>query len=162
MLRLFKLARPAALLYASSLTEKVEAIKALGAEPDHGITVNLPFLEVQLPILDSSTLHTYGTEPMSTDMSSQNGTLFFTSGTSGKQKGVLHSYRALLESAQERIQTWQMTKNDVFLNQKPGNWMGGIFGIIPSLISGACLYVPLTALRLQTHSKIRSRRTAVT
>lgn len=139
MLRLFKLARPGALLYASSLTEKVESIKALCAEQGHGIMPNLPFLEVELPCLDNSTPHTYGTEPTPASISSQNGTLFFTSGTSGKQKGVLHSYPALLASAQERIQTWKLTENDVFLNQKPGNWMGGIFGIIPSLMSGACL-----------------------
>lgn len=139
MLRLFQFARPGALLYASSLTEKVEAIKALCAEHDNGAISNLPFLGVQVPCLDNSTCHTYETGPMSESISSQNGTLFFTSGTSGKQKGVLHSYPALLASAQERIGTWKLTKNDVFLNQKPGNWMGGIFGIIPSLMSGACL-----------------------
>jgi acyl-coenzyme A synthetase/AMP-(fatty) acid ligase len=139
VIRLFKLARPRALLYASSLTEKVEAIKTLCAEHDHGAISSLPFLGVQIPCLDNSTSHSYETRPMSEDISSQNGTLFFTSGTSGKQKGVLHSYPALLASAQERIGTWKMTSNDVFLNQKPGNWMGGIFGIIPSLMSGACL-----------------------
>jgi acyl-CoA synthetase (AMP-forming)/AMP-acid ligase II len=139
MLRLFKLARPGALLYSSSLNEKVEAIKALCAEHDNGAIANPHFLEVQLPCLDTTTSHAYETGPMSESISSQNGTLFFTSGTSGKQKGVLHSYPALLASAQERIGTWKLTKNDVFLNQKPGNWMGGIFGIIPSLMSGACL-----------------------
>lgn len=139
ILRLFKLARPSALLYAPSLAEKVDAIKALYAEHDNGALSNLPFLGVELPCLDNSTSHIYETGPMSDSISSQNGTLFFTSGTSGKQKGVLHSYSALLASARERIGTWKLTKNDVFLNQKPGNWMGGIFGIIPSLMSGACL-----------------------
>ena len=139
MLRFFKLARPHALLYAPSLAEKVEAIKSLCAEHDNGVNANLPFLEVQIPGLDNSTSYTYETIPATKDISTQNGTLFFTSGTSGKQKGVVHSYKALLASANERIGTWKMTKNDVFLNQKPGNWMGGIFGIIPSLMSGACL-----------------------
>lgn len=137
VLRLFKLAKPKALLYAPSLTEKVEAVKGLCAKQDDG--ANPHFLAVQLPSLDDSVSHTYGTETASESVSSENGTLFFTSGTSGKQKGVLHSYPALLASAKERIQSWKMTKNDVFLNQKPGNWMGGIFGILPSLISGACL-----------------------
>ncbi|KAJ6787096.1 hypothetical protein PWT90_10884 [Aphanocladium album] len=139
MLRLFKLARPAALLYAPSLTDKAEAIKALCAEDNTGGITNFPSLRVELPCFDNSTSYTYVIDPLSEGISSQNGTLFFTSGTSGKQKGVLHSYSALLASAQERIGTWKMTKDDVFLNQKPGNWMGGIFGILPSLISGACL-----------------------
>lgn len=139
MLRLFKLARPRALLHAPSLTKKVEAIKALCAEHDNGAISNLPFLGVQLPVAYDLASHTYETGPMSESISSQSGTLFFTSGTSGKQKGVLHSYSALLASAKERIGAWKMTKDDVFLNQKPGNWMGGIFGIIPSLMSGACL-----------------------
>lgn len=139
VVRLFKLARPQALLYASSLNEKVEAIKALCAEQDNGAVSNISFLGVQIPSLDDPISHTYETRPMSENISSQNGTLFFTSGTSGKQKGVLHSYPALLASARERIGTWKMTKDDVFLNQKPGNWMGGIFGIIPSLMSAACL-----------------------
>ena len=139
LLRLFRIAKPRALLYASSLTEKAEAIKALCAGHDHGAVANLPLLGVQLPNADDPTSHTYETGPASESISSQNGTLFFTSGTSGKQKGVLHSYPALLASAKERIGTWKMTTNDVFLNQKPGNWMGGIFGIIPSLMTGACL-----------------------
>ncbi|CEJ91338.1 hypothetical protein VHEMI07056 [[Torrubiella] hemipterigena] len=139
VLRLFRVAKPKALLHASSLAEKVEAVKALCAEQDNGTFSHLPFYSVGLPSLEKSESHTYGTEPASDEIAAQNGTLFFTSGTSGKQKGVLHSYAALLASAKERIQTWKMTKNDVFLNQKPGNWMGGIFGILPSLISGACL-----------------------
>lgn len=138
-MRLFRLARPQTLLYAPSLTETVEAIKALGAEQKNDAISKLPFVEVEIPCLDNTTSHTYETRPMSESISSQSGTLFFTSGTSGKQKGVVHSYPALLASAQERIGTWKMTRDDVFLNQKPGNWMGGVFGIIPSLMSGACL-----------------------
>lgn len=155
MLRLFKLARPGALLYAPSLTEKAEAIKALCAEDNTGAITNFPSLRVELPCLDNSTSYTYDIEPLSEGISSQNGTLFFTSGTSGKQKGVLHSYSALLASARERIGTWKMTKDDVFLNQKPGNWMGGIFGILPSLMSGACLYVPATGLPSACFNPIR-------
>lgn len=139
MLRLFKLAKPMALLYAPALTEKVEAIKVLCAENDSGVNPKLPFVEIQTSCPDSSTPHTYETSIGTKNISAQNGTLFFTSGTSGKQKGVVHSYQALLASARERIGTWKMTEKDVFLNQKPGNWMGGIFGIIPSLMSGACL-----------------------
>lgn len=138
-MRLFRLARPQTLLYAPSLTETVEAIKALGAEQKNDAISKLPFVEVEIPCLDNTTSHTYEARPMSESISSQSGTLFFTSGTSGKQKGVVHSYPALLASAQERIGTWKMTRDDVFLNQKPGNWMGGVFGIIPSLMSGACL-----------------------
>lgn len=139
MLRYFKLAKPLALLYNPALIDKVEAIKILCAESDSGVNPKLPFVEILTSCLDSSTSHTYETCPSTNNISDQSGTLFFTSGTSGKQKGVVHSYQALLASARERIGTWKMTEKDVFLNQKPGNWMGGIFGIIPSLMSGACL-----------------------
>ncbi|KFY69362.1 hypothetical protein V496_00297 [Pseudogymnoascus sp. VKM F-4515 (FW-2607)] len=139
VIRYFKLARPLALLYAPALAEKAEAIKVLCAARDSGVNSKLPFVEIQTSCLDNSTSHEYETSVSTKKLSAQNGTLFFTSGTSGKQKGVVHSYQALLASARERIGTWKMTEKDVFLNQKPGNWMGGIFGIIPSLISGACL-----------------------
>lgn len=139
IIRYFKLAKPLALLYAPALAEKVEAIKALCAVNDSGVNPKLPFVEIQTSCLDSSASHEYETSVSTKNLSAQNGTLFFTSGTSGKQKGVVHSYQALLASARERIGTWKMTEKDVFLNQKPGNWMGGIFGIIPSLMSGACL-----------------------
>ncbi|KFY16238.1 hypothetical protein V491_05382 [Pseudogymnoascus sp. VKM F-3775] len=139
VVRYFKLAKPLALLYVPALAEKAIAIKALCAETDSGVNSKLPFVEIQTSCLDDSISPEYETSVSTKNLSAQNGTLFFTSGTSGKQKGVVHSYQALLASARERIGTWKMTEKDVFLNQKPGNWMGGIFGIIPSLISGACL-----------------------
>jgi acyl-coenzyme A synthetase/AMP-(fatty) acid ligase len=139
IIRYFKLAKPLALLYAPALAEKVETIKVLCAKNHSGVNPKLPFIEIQTSCLDNSTFYEYETSVSTKNLSTQNGTLFFTSGTSGKQKGVIHSYQALLASARERIGTWKMTEKDVFLNQKPGNWMGGIFGIIPSLMSGACL-----------------------
>ncbi|TAQ83725.1 hypothetical protein B7494_g7947 [Chlorociboria aeruginascens] len=139
MKRFFNLSNPLALLYAPAFTEKIEAIKALCAETDSGVNPKLPFVEIQTAYPDCLTPHTYKTEPSTGQHSTQTGSLFFTSGTSGNQKGVVHSYQALLASARERIETWKLTENDVVLNQKPANWMGGIFGIIPSLMSGACL-----------------------
>ena len=139
MIRFLKLSNPLALLYAPAFAEKVEAIKVLCAEKDSGVNPRLPFMEIQTGYPDGLSTHTYETKPNTGLFSSQTGSLFFTSGTSGNQKGVIHSYQALLASARERIGTWKLTENDVVLNQKPGNWMGGIFAIIPSLISGACL-----------------------
>jgi acyl-coenzyme A synthetase/AMP-(fatty) acid ligase len=139
MTRFFQMSNPLALLYASAFTEKVEAIKALCAEKDRGINPKLPFVEIQTTYPDDSGSHIYKSEPSTGSRHGQIGSLFFTSGTSGNQKGVVHSYKALLASARERIGTWKLTENDVVLNQKPGNWIGGIFGIIPSLMSGACL-----------------------
>jgi len=138
MIRLLKLGKPLALLYAPALADKVQATKALHAE--HGSGVDLPpFIEIQTSYPDKIGSYTYSTDPNSDSYLSQTGSLFFTSGTSGNQKGVVHSYGALLASARERIESWNLTDKDVVLNQKPGNWMGGIFGIIPSLMSGACL-----------------------
>jgi len=138
IIRLLKLARPLALLFAPALADKVKATKDLYAE--HGNGVDLPpFIEIQATSSEKMGSCTYSTDPNSDSYLSQTGSLFFTSGTSGNQKGVVHSYRALLASARERIESWDLTDKDVVLNQKPGNWMGGIFGIIPSLISGACL-----------------------
>jgi acyl-coenzyme A synthetase/AMP-(fatty) acid ligase len=135
----FNLAKPLALLYAPVLTEKVEAFKALCAKDNTGSNLKFPFVEIHITYPESSATHTYKSDPSIGSHSGQTGTLFFTSGTSGKPKGVVHSYSALLASARERIETWKLTENDVVLNQKPGNWMGGIFSILPSLISGACL-----------------------
>lgn len=135
----FNLAKPLALLYTPALTEKIEAVKALCAEDNTGSNSKFPFVEIHITYPESSATHTYKSDPSIGSRSEQIGTLFFTSGTSGKPKGVVHSYSALLASARERIETWKLTENDVVLNQKPGNWMGGIFGILPSLISGACL-----------------------
>ena len=139
MKRLFKLSNPLALLYAPVFADKVEAIKHLCAESDSGVNPKLPFVEIETAYPDGLQYYTYKAEPSSTESCSRAGSLFFTSGTSGKQKGVVHTYKALIASARERIETWKLTENDVILNQKPGNWMGGIFGIIPSLMSGACL-----------------------
>ncbi|KAG0645085.1 Acyl-synthetase family member [Hyphodiscus hymeniophilus] len=139
MKRLFKLSKALALLYAPAFSERVDAIRALCAESDSGVNPKLSFVEIQTAYPDGLGSHTYEAEPSTRSTTDQMGSLFFTSGTSGNQKGVVHSYQALLASARERIETWKLTENDVVLNQKPGNWMGGIFGIIPSLMSGACL-----------------------
>jgi malonyl-CoA/methylmalonyl-CoA synthetase len=143
--RYFKLSKPLALLYSSALAEKVEAIKTLCAEKDSGINPELPFVEIQTVYPASFDSLICCIEFATRSKSTQTGSLFFTSGTSGNQKGVVHSYEALLASARERIGTWKLTEDDVVLNQKPGNWMGGIFAIIPTLISGACLYVLTSA-----------------
>lgn len=140
MKRYFKLGRPLALLYAPAFKTTVDAVKVLCTEGDGKINPNIPFLEIEISCIEyEPALRTYTLEPPVQSCLSQTGSLFFTSGTSGVPKGVVHTYQALLASARERIQTWNLTENDVVLNQKPGNWMGGIFGIIPSLISGACL-----------------------
>jgi malonyl-CoA/methylmalonyl-CoA synthetase len=139
MMQLFKLGKPLALLYAPAFAEKVEVIKALSAEKESGIDPRLIFLQIETAHPNSLETQAYEAEPKLNPAPNQTGSLFFTSGTSGVQKGVVHTYGALLASARERIGTWKLTGNDVVLNQKPGNWMGGIFGIIPSLISGARL-----------------------
>ena len=139
MIRYFKLAMPLALLYAPAFAGKVEAIKALCAQKDSGVNQKLPFVEIQTAYPDGLNSTSHKIDPCRNFSADQTGSLFFTSGTSGNQKGVVHTYQALLASARERIETWNLTENDVVLITKPGNWMGGIFGLVPSLMSGACL-----------------------
>ena len=139
MIRFFKLSNPLALLYASAFTDKVQVIKASCDENCSGVNQKLSFVEIQTSYSDPLASHIYVVESSYVPNPAQTGSLFFTSGTSGNQKGVVHSYQALLASARERISTWKLTEDDVVLNQKPGNWMGGIFGIVPTLMSGACL-----------------------
>jgi acyl-coenzyme A synthetase/AMP-(fatty) acid ligase len=143
MIRLFKLGKPVALLYSSAFADKIEAIKGLLAETDSGVNHDLPFVQIETSFPEGLESQIYKTEPIFGEYPTHTGSLFFTSGTSGNQKGVVHNFQALLASARERIGTWQLTEKDVVLNQKPGNWMGGIFGILPTLISGACLYVSI-------------------
>ena len=136
---LLKLANPLALLYAPAFSEKIEAIRALCAENNGGVIRRLPYVEITTAYPEGLGSYVYEVDPSTEPELPRPGSLFFTSGTSGNQKGVVHSYQALLASARERIVTWKLTEQDGVLNQKPGNWMGGIFGIIPSLMSGACL-----------------------
>lgn len=139
MIKYFKLAKPLAVLYAPALAEKVEAIKALCALEDSGVDPKPVFVDIQTTHPAALRGCIAMTQSQIVPTAGQIGSLFFTSGTSGNQKGVVHSLQALLASARERIETWKLTEDDIVLNQKPANWMGGIFGIIPSLISGACL-----------------------
>ena len=138
MVRFFENAKPLALLYTSALSEKVNTIKSLYGENECGSNL-IPFLEIEIKYPVESASHVYMPGHNFGSLSDQIGTLFFTSGTSGNPKGVVHSYNALLASARERMESWKLTEFDVVLCQKPGNWMGGIFGILPSLMSGACL-----------------------
>jgi len=139
MKRYIKLSNPLALLYGTAFTEKVEAIKSMCAQEGSGIDQNLAFVEIETTYSDDLTSCTFEVDSSIGFSSTQTGSLFFTSGTSGVEKGVVHSHQALLASARERIGTWKLIESDVVLNQKPGNWMGGIFGIIPTLMSGARL-----------------------
>ncbi|CZT00093.1 uncharacterized protein RAG0_08240 [Rhynchosporium agropyri] len=139
MARFIKIAKPLALLYTSDLTEKVNAIKSISTEMESASEPMIPFLEIRIDHSVYPMSHHYVMKQNIGSASDLIGTLFFTSGTSGSPKGVIHSYTAILASARERIESWSLTEHDMVLCQKPGNWMGGIFGILPSLIAGACL-----------------------
>lgn len=134
-----ELARPVAVLFSPNMTTRMEAIKTECLEEQHGQNYNIAFIQVDTNNLSGLVYDNYDIAETTEDSYGSPGSLFFTSGTSGKKKGVIHSYGALLASARERIGAWNLGRHDVVLNQKPANWMGGIFGILPSLMSGACL-----------------------
>jgi acyl-coenzyme A synthetase/AMP-(fatty) acid ligase len=135
----FELARPVAVLFSPNLKERMEVVKSKYIEEQCSQDSRIAFISVDIVSSGEIVNDNYDVGEQIGDLYDNPGSLFFTSGTSGKRKGVVHSYGALLASARERILTWNLGRNDVVLNQKPANWMGGIFGILPSLISGARL-----------------------
>ena len=64
--------------------------------------------------------------------------LMYTSGTTGKPKGVLHSHNTLMAEIFETIRYWNVTDDDVILMASPVTHITGyLYGLEMSLVSGA-------------------------
>ncbi|MSQ46585.1 MAG: hypothetical protein EXR24_06375, partial [Ignavibacteria bacterium] len=63
--------------------------------------------------------------------------ILFTSGSSGKQKGVVHTFSSLFESCKLLDNYCNLSKKDIWLTTLPNYHVGGFMIFIRSLLSGA-------------------------
>jgi cyclohexanecarboxylate-CoA ligase len=66
--------------------------------------------------------------------------LMFTSGTTGRPKGVLHSHRTLLADAQSIADLYRMRGEVVYMPSPVGHVTGLVYGVLmPLLMDGSCV-----------------------
>lgn len=66
--------------------------------------------------------------------------LMFTSGTTGRAKGVLHSHRTLLADAQSIANLYRMRGDVVYMPSPVGHVTGLVYGVLmPLLMDGSCV-----------------------
>src|SRR5438445_768884 len=66
--------------------------------------------------------------------------LMFTSGTTGRPKGVLHSHRTLLADAQSIADLYRMRGDVVYMPSPVGHVTGLVYGVLmPLLMDGSCV-----------------------
>ena len=67
--------------------------------------------------------------------------IFFTSGTTGKPKGIVHNVENLLQSAKSFSLLSNLNKKDIVLHNWPHYYMAGIFNMfLCPLVSGSSIY----------------------
>jgi len=70
-------------------------------------------------------------------------TMLYTSGTTGRPKGVILSFSNMIDTAQNNIDLEKLTDHDEILAYLPMAWIGdNIFSIAQSYVSGYCVSCP--------------------
>jgi long-chain acyl-CoA synthetase len=91
----------------------------------------------------------YARDPSLVDAEIEKGTgsdmagMFFTSGTTGVAKGVVHTHASLLEPARTAAEMESLGENDVILAYLPPAWIGqNIFSCAQAFVTGYCICCP--------------------
>jgi len=91
----------------------------------------------------------YGRDPSLVDAQIEKSTgsdmagMFFTSGTTGVAKGVVHTHTSLLEPARTAAEMENLGENDVILAYLPPAWIGqNIFSCAQAFVTGYCICCP--------------------
>lgn len=68
--------------------------------------------------------------------------ILFTSGSTGKSKAVLHTFKSLSESVKATDASFDLSNEDVWLASLPLYHIGGFMILVRSLITGSCVFFP--------------------
>lgn len=94
---------------------------------------------------DAEGLHSFkgsiGLEETSRREEDKGGVLFFTSGTTGSPKGVLHSQASLYAGSTRTQNPGAGGPQGVFLSHSPVHWIAGVNSPLAILLKGACVEI---------------------
>src|SRR3982751_2566925 len=77
--------------------------------------------------------------------------MFFTSGTTGVAKGVVHTHRSLIEPSRVQAELERLGDGDVVLASRPPAWIGqNIFSVAQAYVTGYCICCPEAAETVMT------------
>jgi long-chain acyl-CoA synthetase len=77
--------------------------------------------------------------------------MFFTSGTTGVAKGVVHTHRSLIEPSRVAAEMEKLGEDDVILAYLPPAWIGqNIFSCAQAYVAGYCISCPESAETVMT------------
>src|SRR5918911_1885314 len=77
--------------------------------------------------------------------------MFFTSGTTGVPKGVVHTHASLIGPSRTAAELERLSENDVILAYLPPAWIGqNIFSVAQAYVTGYCISCPESAETVMT------------
>src|SRR5204862_426008 len=80
-----------------------------------------------------------------------NAAMFFTSGTTGVPKGVVHTHASLIGPSRTAAELDHLNDSDVILAYLPPAWIGqNIFSCAQALVTGYCICCPESSLTVMT------------
>jgi long-chain acyl-CoA synthetase len=82
---------------------------------------------------------------------SDTAAMFFTSGTTGVAKGVVHTHASLIGPSRTAAELERLSENDVILAYLPPAWIGqNIFSVAQAYVTGYCISCPESAETVMT------------